>query len=117
MPIIAHAYYLARNMAVPQAIINSTGAIINLGIDQATYDIMVLQLTQFLQQNPNELAQLTQDFNADNPASESGPGHINGDAQTRLLGQVLIDNFISIDALINANIYERYPANNGYRFR
>ena len=94
MPLISEAYYLARGLQVPQPILDAGCGVINLGviISPATYNRMVTTLADHLRQNGN-IDLLTQDYVLDNRhfPTDHSVGHIDGEAQVRLLERPIFE--------------------------
>jgi len=108
MPLITEAYYLARDMPVPQEILNQGGLIINLGnISREDYNRMVTLLSHHLRQNGN-IALLNQHYGADAPPSPTRVGHILDVNQESWLDNVTYDDWITLKILLDTAIGAHY---------
>ncbi len=108
MPLITEAYYLARDMLVPQEILNQGGFIIKLGnISREDYNRMVTLLSHHLRQNGN-IALLNQHYGDDIPPSPTRVGHISAVNQESWLDSVMYDDWITLKILLDAAIGTHY---------
>lgn len=109
MPIITEAYYRARDLAVPQHILDISGRVINLRqslINQNTYNLMVEALTAYLREGEN-LVKLEYNYRNDTQPNVGNEGHINGREQEDLLAIVNLGG-MSLQLLLEQAIQMHY---------